>query len=108
MNLVAEAYNNPVRAGYSFGMAELLNGAPRAASDDNANMFDPFPFGHAGEVNDRDFFDSAGGPLSFEGATINSPERAILTNPAPGTYYLVVDANEVYKPDHYELFMNLE
>ena len=33
----------------------------RAAADDNYNQFDPFPIGHTGEVNDRDFFDSAGG-----------------------------------------------
>ena len=58
---MANPYNNPVRAGYSFGIADLLNGAPRAAADDNYNQFDPFPIGHTGEVNDRDFFDSAGG-----------------------------------------------
>ena len=28
LNLVADAYNNPVRAGYSSGMAELFSGAP--------------------------------------------------------------------------------
>ena len=61
LNLVANPYNNPVRAGYSFGIADLLNGAPCAAADDNYNQFDPFPIGHTGEVNDRDFFDSAGG-----------------------------------------------
>jgi len=62
LNLVKNPYNNPVRAGYSFGIADLLNGdAPRAAADDNYNQFDPFPIGHTGEVNDRDFFDSAGG-----------------------------------------------
>ena len=61
LNLVANPYNNPVRAGYSFGIADLLNGAPRAAADDNDNLFDPFPIGHAGEVDDRDFFDPAGG-----------------------------------------------
>ncbi|MGC1723671.1 MAG: hypothetical protein WA746_32210, partial [Isosphaeraceae bacterium] len=61
LNLVANPYNNPVRAGYSFGIADLLNGAPRAAADDNYNQFDSFPIGHTGEVNDRDFFDSAGG-----------------------------------------------
>ena len=58
---MANPYNNPVRAGYSFGIADLLNGAPRAAADDNYNQFDPFPIGHTGEVNDRDFLDSAGG-----------------------------------------------
>ena len=63
LNLVANTYNNPVRAGYSFGLADLLNGAPRAAADDNYNQFDPFPIGHAGELNDRDLFDPAGGLL---------------------------------------------
>ena len=61
VNLVQDSFTNPVRAGYSFGIAHLLNGAPRAAADDNYNQFDPFPIGHTGEVNDRDFFDSAGG-----------------------------------------------
>ncbi len=60
LNLVANPYNNPVRAGYSFGITDLLNGAPCAVADDNNNLFDPFPIGHAGELNDRDFFDSAG------------------------------------------------
>ncbi len=63
LNLVAGVYNNPVRAGYSFGITDLLNGASRAAADDNNNLFDPFPIGHSGEVNDRDLFDSAGGLL---------------------------------------------
>jgi hypothetical protein len=61
LNLVANSYNNPVRAGYSFDLVDLLNGAPRAATDDNYNLFDPFPIGHNGEVDDRDFFDFAGG-----------------------------------------------
>jgi hypothetical protein len=63
LNLVASSYNNPVRAGYSFGLPDLLAGAPRAAADDNNNLFDPFPIGHSGEVNDRDFFDVAGALL---------------------------------------------
>ena len=61
VNLVQDSFTNPVRAGYSFGIADLLNGAPCAAADDNYNQFDPFPIGHTGELNDRDFFDSAGG-----------------------------------------------
>ncbi len=61
LNLVANPYNNPVRAGYSFSIADLFNGGPRAAADDNNNLFDPFPLGHSGELNDRDMFDSAGG-----------------------------------------------
>ena len=42
LNLVANPYNNPVRAGYSFGIADLLNGDARAAADDNYNQFDSF------------------------------------------------------------------
>ncbi len=60
-NLVVPTYSNPIRAGYSCGIAGLLIGALRAAADDNYNQFDPFPIGHTGEVDDRDFFDSAGG-----------------------------------------------
>ncbi len=63
LNLVAGSYNNPVRAGYSFSLVDLLAGAPRDATDDNNNLFDTFPFGHTGEVGDSDFFDAAGGLL---------------------------------------------
>ena len=63
LNLVARTYNNPVRAGYSFGMADLLSGAPRAAADDNNNLFDAYPIGHSGKVNDLDYLDAAGGLL---------------------------------------------
>ncbi len=63
LNLVASAYNNPVRAGYSFSIGDLLNGPPPAAAADNNNLLDPFPIGHTGELGDRDYFDSAGGML---------------------------------------------
>ena len=58
---MASPYNNPVRAGYSFGIVDLLNGGARAAADDNYNQFDTFPPGHNGELSDQDFYDSAGG-----------------------------------------------
>ena len=61
LNLVTTTYNNRIRAGYSLDTTDIVNGAPRAAADDNYNQFDPFPIGHTGEVNDRDFFDTAGG-----------------------------------------------
>jgi large repetitive protein len=61
LNWVANPYNNPVRAGYSYGPADWLNGVPRAVADDNNNQFDPFPIGHTGEVGDLDFFDPSGG-----------------------------------------------
>lgn len=46
--------------------------------------------------------------VSFDAATVNAPERAVLQNPQEGTYYLLVNGFEVHKPDYYELFMKLE
>jgi hypothetical protein len=68
-NYVVPRYNNPVRAGYSFDMTDLLfniaNGTTlsRDAADDNYNVFDPFPINHNGEVGDVEFYDPAGGEL---------------------------------------------
>jgi hypothetical protein len=45
---------------------------------------------------------------SIEGATGNAPERATITAPTAGTWYVVVDAYEVYLPDYYGLYMTLE
>jgi hypothetical protein len=53
-------YNNPVRAGYSLDPGDLANGQPRDSADDNFNSFDPYPFGHSGEVGDLDFLDTMG------------------------------------------------
>ena len=66
VNLVGSAnlpYNNPVRAGYSLDPGDLASGQPRDSADDNYNSFDPYPFGHTGEVGDLDFLDLAGGYL---------------------------------------------
>ncbi len=43
-----------------------------------------------------------------DGATLNAPERAVVTNPAPGTYYAVVAGFEVDKTDFYRLYVQLE
>jgi hypothetical protein len=48
------------------------------------------------------------GSVSIDGATMNAPERAILYDPEPGTWLLVIMAYEVNKPDNLDLFMTLE
>ena len=64
-NLVVPTYSNPIRAGYSEDIGDLLAGTARDAADDNLNSFDPYPPVSAtdnrlGEVNDLDFLDPAG------------------------------------------------
>ncbi len=67
-------YNNPVRAGYSINIRDILNGLPPDAADDNFNTYDPYPsrtvtvtgdttavFG--GEVFDLDYYDFVGAML---------------------------------------------
>ena len=53
-------------------------------------------------------FDADFNLLTVEAATLNAPERAILHNPAPGTYLLMVHGFEVNKSDQYELFLRLD
>jgi hypothetical protein len=64
---VTPNYANPVRAGYSQDIGDLLNGTPRDAADDNYNTFDPYPpydpttgAQRAGEVDDSELYDAAG------------------------------------------------
>ena len=68
-------YQNPVRAGYSLNITDIINGVPPDAADDNFNTYDPYPFrspnGTAppltapfgGEVGDADYYDAAGAML---------------------------------------------
>ena len=44
----------------------------------------------------------------LDGATLNAPERAVVANPTPGTYYAVVAGFQVDKTDFYRLFVQLE
>lgn len=44
----------------------------------------------------------------FDGATGNAPERAILEEPMPGTWYVVLVGYELNKPDNYDLYLKLE
>ena len=58
--MVTTNFANPVRAGYSLDIGDIVNGVPRDAADDNINSYDPNPLGHTGEVGDADFYDAAG------------------------------------------------
>ncbi|MGC8642550.1 MAG: hypothetical protein ACP5XB_22060, partial [Isosphaeraceae bacterium] len=69
VNLVRTNYANPVRAGYSYDISDILNNPvdpltgmayPRDAADDNYNAFDPYPIGHNGELGDLDSYDFVG------------------------------------------------
>jgi subtilisin family serine protease len=53
-------------------------------------------------------FDSDFNLISFEGATLNAPERAVIENPAAGTYYVYIEGFEMYRNDHFKLWMKME
>jgi hypothetical protein len=53
-------------------------------------------------------FDPEFNLAAFDGATINAPERSVLTEPMAGTWYVYIEGFEMYWPDHFKLFMNLE
>lgn len=46
--------------------------------------------------------------VSVDGATMNAPERAILYDPGPGTWWLFIIGYEVNKPDNLDVFMKLK
>ncbi len=46
--------------------------------------------------------------VSIDGATLNAPERAVIQAPVAGTWWVLIDAYEVWKPDNYDLFLTLE
>jgi len=72
VSVVTTNYANPVRAGYSLDIGDILNGVPRDAADDNYNSFDfyptydplnttgPVPYQRQGEVDDAELYDPAG------------------------------------------------
>jgi hypothetical protein len=53
-------------------------------------------------------FDPDGQLVSTEGATGNSPERAEIIDPLPGTWTVSIEAIEVPKPDVFRLYMETE
>lgn len=46
--------------------------------------------------------------VSLDGATQNSPERAVIENPVPGTWTVVIDGYEMYVKDNFKLMLKLE
>jgi hypothetical protein len=45
---------------------------------------------------------------AVDGATLNAPERSVISQPMAGTWYVFIEGTEMYWPDHFKLFMNLE
>jgi serine protease AprX len=42
---------------------------------------------------------------SFDGATLNAPERAVIESPKKGLWFVWVNGFEVYKPDMFQLYL---
>ncbi|MCA9924750.1 MAG: S8 family serine peptidase, partial [Anaerolineales bacterium] len=53
-------------------------------------------------------YDPAFNLVSLDGATFNAPERAVITNPTAGTWYVFVDGYEMYRTDRYKLFVTMD
>ena len=53
-------------------------------------------------------FDPEENLASLEGATWNAPELVTITDPAPGTWSVQVEAREIYKTDLFRLFLKTE
>jgi hypothetical protein len=53
-------------------------------------------------------FDPEFNLAASDGATMNAPERSVLNEPTAGTWYIYIEGYEMYWPDHFKLFMNLE
>ncbi len=77
VNVLGINYSNPVRAGYSINIRDILNGLAPDIADDNFNTYDPYPLRsvqqtdsggtsitiYGGEVGDADYYDGAGALL---------------------------------------------
>lgn len=57
---------------------------------------------------DMIIYDPDGYFYSADGATGSAPERATITDPEAGTWYVLVDGYEVNKSDNYDLYLTLE
>jgi hypothetical protein len=53
-------------------------------------------------------FDPDSNLVSLDGATQNSPERAVIEDPVPGTWTVVIDGYEMYVKDNFKLMLKLE
>jgi subtilisin family serine protease len=54
---------------------------------------------------DMVIFDPDGNVASLDGATLNAPERAVIEDPAPGTWYVYIEGYEMYRKDYFRLFL---
>jgi hypothetical protein len=45
---------------------------------------------------------------SMAGASMNAPERVVIDSPMPGTWYVLIDGYELYRPDTYNLYVKLK
>jgi hypothetical protein len=45
---------------------------------------------------------------SLDGATLNAPERAVVADPVAGTWQVLILGSEMYRPDHFKLFVKTE
>lgn len=57
---------------------------------------------------DMILFDPAFNLASTDGATGNAPERTIVEDPAPGTWYVLIDGYQVDRRDLFNLFVTTE
>jgi len=48
------------------------------------------------------------GNIIWDGASYNAPERALAYDPMPGEWWASLYGYELYKPDHYTLYLNTE
>ena len=53
-------------------------------------------------------YDPDGNLVSLDGATGNTPERAVITDPNPGIWTIHIEAIEVYKTDLFRLYLKTE
>ena len=61
-------------------------------------------------TNDIDMviLDPGSNQALLAGATGNAPERAVITDPTPGTWYVYIVGGEMYRPDHYKLYVHIK
>jgi subtilisin family serine protease len=57
---------------------------------------------------DMVIFSPKGKFVSFDGATLNAPERATIHSPKKGLWFVLVQGFEVYWPDIFELYLTTE
>jgi serine protease AprX len=53
-------------------------------------------------------FDPDFGLASVDGATMNAPERAVITAPSAGTWYVLILGYQANHPDNFDLYLNIE